>query len=203
MTLAAGIVTLALAAQTTNAALVQRALEAATSARVQLLDTRLGLPEGCAAREVRLDGKPTRSGVVALTVDGEARSGPCRGRGWARVRLFAPVWVVTQTVRDGERLDGVLRRAERELSAGHTPVEDVPPGARARATLSSGTVVEARHLRGSGPAPGDAVVVEVQVGSVRLEQAAVAIACPTACARLSNGARVEGAFVDGKLRVTP
>lgn len=203
MTLAAGIMTLTLAASATDAALVQRSLAAATSARVQVIDTRLGLPEGCVARAVKADGAVTRSGVVALSVDGLARGAPCHGRGWARVRLFAPVWVVTQTVRDGDGLDGAVARVERELASGLEPVDALPEGARARATLSKGTVVEARHVRGSGPAPGDRVVVEVLVGRVRLVQDAVAIACPTTCARLSNGARVEGAFVDGKLRVTP
>lgn len=203
MTLAAGIVTLTLAAAAQDAALVQRALTAATSARVQVIDTRLGLPEGCVARAVKADGALTRSGVVGLSVDGVAHGAACHGRGWARVRLFAPVWVVTQTVRDGDGFDGVVAREERELASGRDPVDALPEGARARATLSKGSVVETRHVRGAGPAPGDRVVVEVLVGSVRLEQDAVAIACPTSCARLSNGARVEGAFVDGKLRVTP
>jgi hypothetical protein len=133
-------------------------------------------------------------------VDGAAR---CQGRGWARVRLFAPVWVVTRTVPADAPLDGVVARVERELTAGLEPLAAPPDGRRARVTLSKGTVLEARHLRGEGPAPGERVVVEVLVGAVRLEQDAVAIACPTACARLSNGARLAGAWVDGKLRVTP
>jgi hypothetical protein len=203
MTLADGILTLAFAAAAADAALVQRALEATTSARVQVIDTRLGLPEGCAARAVRADGPVTHSGVVALDVEGVGPGGTCHGRGWARMRLFAPVWVVTQTVREGEDLRSAAVRVERELLAGLQPVDALPEGARARVTLPRGAVVETRHLRGAGPAPGERVVVEVLVGSVRLEQEAVAIACPGACARLSNGARVEGTFVDGKLRVTP
>jgi hypothetical protein len=199
MTLFAEILTLGLAAAASDAELVQRALEGTSTARVQVVDARLGLPPGCAARAVRPDTAVTRSGVVALAVDGAG----CRGRGWARVRVFAPVWVVTRTVRDGASFDGAVAREERELSSELEPADALPGGARARATLARGAVVEARHVRREGPAPGERVAVEVMVGAVRLEQDAVAIACATTCARLSNGARVEGTLVGGKLRVTP
>jgi hypothetical protein len=203
MTLAAGILTLALAAAPHDA-LVLEALEASTAARVQLLDTRLGLPEGCRATEVRVAGPLERSGVVALEVEGRAGGGRCHAKGWAQVRLFAPVWVTATTVREGQPLDGAVARAERELSPGLEPLETLPDGARARGTLARGTVLQPRHLRRPGPAPGERVVVEVRVGAVRLEQDAVAVSCgATPCARLANGARVEGTFVDGKLVVTP
>lgn len=203
MTLTAGIVTLALGAAAPATALVQRALERGTSARVEVVDARVGLERGCVMRAVRPAAPVTHSGVVPLVVEGVAGAARCEGRGWARVRVFGQAWVLVNTVPEGASLAGAVMRTEVELLAGRVPLSKLPPGARARATLAKSTVVEARHVRGAGPGPGDRVVVEVLVGAVRLEQDAVAIACPTACARLSNGARVEGSFVDGKLRVTP
>lgn len=205
MTLAAGILTIALlTAEPSPAELLRRALPASSALRVDIIDTRLGLPQGCAATLVTATSPPVRSGVIALVVEVTSRHGPCRGKGWARVRVFAPVWLVTQSVRAGEPLGGATVREERELSGPVQPLEALPAGAEARVALSKGTIVEARHLKGPGPTPGERVVVQVQVGSVVLEQPAVAMACPQGpCARLSNGARVEGRFEDGKLKVTP
>lgn len=206
MTLAAGIVTLALA-QPPGAApvdLVRRSLAASSAARVDVIDTRLGLPEGCAPRRITPASTVEKSGVVGLNVSGQGALGACQGKGWARVRVYAPVWVVTQARRAGEPLGDALAKEERELAGPFQPIAQVPEGARARVSLARGTALEARHLRDDRPAPGEKVTVVVQVGAVRLEQPAVATACPTsACARLANGAHVEGHFEAGKLLVTP
>jgi hypothetical protein len=206
MTLAAGILTLALA-QASEArpwALVQRALSESTAIRVEVVDARLALPEGCVARHITAVQPVERSGVVGLKASGEGPHGPCQGRGWARVRAFAPVWVVTEARRMGEGLGDAVAREEREVAGPVRPLASIPSGARARVNLSRGTVLEARHLRDGTPAPGEPVKVVVQVGAVRLEQPAVAVRCASeACARLANGAHVEGRFADGKLLVTP
>ncbi|MEW5738123.1 MAG: hypothetical protein AB1938_04320 [Myxococcota bacterium] len=202
MTLAAGILTVALLAAEPSE-LVRRALPA-SSLRVEVIDTRLGLPEGCTPRRVALAAPVERSGVVPLSAEGIRGAGACTGKGWARVRVFAKVWQVTQSIRAGEALGGAVALAERELSGPLQPLQAFPAGALARVALAKGTILEARHLRGDGPSPGERVVVQVQVGSVLLEQPAVAMACPgRPCARLANGARVEGRYEDGKLKVTP
>ncbi len=65
-------------------------------------------------------------------------------------------------------------------------------------------MIEAVHLRDSlTPAPGEAIAVLVQRGSVAvaLEGHAVPCARGKACAQLPSGRRVEGRFVDHRLLV--
>lgn len=201
MTLAAGIVTLLLAA--TPAALAQPALQS-KGLRVEVIDTHVGVEKGCAITRLIPDEAPRASGVVGLGVEGtDARGARCSGRGWARVRVFAPVWVTTRAVRSGESLDGAVVRVEKELGANLSPLPAVAVGALARTSLAKGLVLEPRHVRDAGPGAGEHVLVVVELGAVRLEQDGVLVSCARPCARLANGRRVEGALVDGKLVVTP
>lgn len=192
-----GLVTLLLV--TSTGQLVREALAAAAPAlRVEVVDTGLALPPGCALAGVTAE-PVRRSGVVALSLAGRG----CGGRGWARVRVYAPAWTTARAVKRGEPLAGAVQQAEREV-LGDARLDAVPQGARAAMSLSRGLVLEARHLRPEGPQPGTRVTVVVVVGALRIEREAVALACPgRACARLDNGRRLEGTLVDGKVLVKP
>ena len=183
---------------------VRKALaSAASGGRVELIDTGLALRQGCALIAATAD-RPERSGIVGLSLSGrDAAQRPCSGKGWARVRVYAPVWTTARAVKSGEPLDGVVLEVEREVTA-DAPLEAVPAGARAAMSLARGTVLEARHLRPEGPEPGTRVTVVVVVCELRIEQVGVALACPgRACVRLENGRRLEGTLVDGKVVVRP
>jgi hypothetical protein len=203
MTLAAGIVTLVLASS--ERALVIDSVQAASAAgqRVEVLEAHLGLPTGCTATRVTVDEAVRASGVLGLGVEGTSAHGRCAGRGWARVRVFAPVWVTTRALKGGEPLAGAVTRAERERGATTEPLAELRDRAVASTSLARGLVLEARHVRGEGPAPGDHISVVVEAGDILLEQDGVVLACAKPCARLANGHRVEGVLVDGKLKVTP
>lgn len=203
MTLAAGIVTLLLASS--ERALVIEAVQATSEAgqRVEVLEAHLGLPAGCSPRRVTVERAARASGVLGLGVEGTSAHGRCDGRGWARVRVFAPVWVTTRAVRGGEKLDGAVTKAERERGATTEPLAELTGQLVASTSLAKGLVLEARHVRGEGPAPGDRISVVVETGDLHLEQDGVVLACAKTCARLANGHRVEGVLVDGKLKVTP
>ncbi|MBL8918646.1 MAG: hypothetical protein JNJ54_07300 [Myxococcaceae bacterium] len=203
MTLAAGIVTLLLAAGDRN--LVIEAIQASSdvSHRVEVVESHLGLPSGCVPRRVLVDDAARASGVLGLGVEGTSTRGRCEGRGWARVRVFAPAWVTTRALKGGERLEGAISQVERERGSAAAPLTELDPGALAATSLAKGLVLEARHVRGSGPGPGDRVSVIVEHGEIQLEQDGVLVACAKTCARLGNGHRVEGELVNGKLKVTP
>lgn len=210
MTPAAGILTLALstALSTTQstadvASLLARAVSQQSPGRVGVLDFHVALPKACRANSVSVDAPVRSSGIVGFSVEGRSAEGSCRARGWARLKVTRSVWVTTGVVSSGQILGGKVQLEERELTPSGEPMFGLPSKARARVTLGKGIVVEARHVSDGGPTPGQPVQVVVQVGAVRIEQAAVATACsPRRCARLANGVLVEGALIDGKIEVT-
>jgi hypothetical protein len=173
--------------------------------RAALLDYRPSLEAGCTPTSATIDRRIAGSGRVAVALAGEDLHGrPCRGWAWARVRVVASVIVAARALSPGDGLEGATLREEREILAGRAPVASLPKGAKAAQSLSAGQLVEAVHLRDPlAPAPGEAIAVLVQRGSIAVALEGHAVPCPRgrACAQLPNGRRLEGNFVDRRLVV--
>lgn len=152
----------------------------------------------CAVERAEARGAVDGSGRVALRLAGAG----CPAWAWARVRVYAPALVVREAIADGEPIGDKVRREERELRAGREPLVELPGDARADQPLSPGTILEARHLRRAGPAPGDPVRVVLRAGSITIEQIGRVVPCRQgACATLPGGKRVAGRLSGDRLLV--
>lgn len=152
---------------------------------------------GCEAAQAEVRGAVTGSGWIPLHLLGPG----CDRWGWAQVAVFVPALIVQDATAKGKPI--AAEPAERELSAGHTWLRTLPDRATAARALTRGTVLEAQHLQATGPAAGDSIVVEARLGALTVEQRGHVVACAhdRGCAQLTNGRRVEGTFVNGRLLV--
>ena len=170
-------------------------------ARVQMLDYRPTLPAACAVTRAETARPLGGSGRAALHLFGSGASGsPCEGWAWARVRVLAPVLVTQRPVREGETLEGAVRADLREVQEGRSPLLSLPDKAVAVRSLPAGLALTESDQR-SGPAPGEAVAVLVQLGTLTAEQPGRVVSCARGrtCAVLPSGTRVEGTFRQGRL----
>ena len=189
-----------LAAAAAVPAPVQRALDAAIAVpRARVAVTAWEPSDACVPERAEVSAPIRGSGRVAVRVLGAG----CGGWGWAAVRVFAPTVVVEAKVPRGDPLAGKVRSEEREVLPGREPVAAIPEAAVAARTLPAGSVIEARHVRVAGTAPGTSVRVIVRRGALEIEQEARVIPCPggAVCAQLPGGARVAGRLAGDRLVV--
>ncbi len=196
------LVAMLLAAAAAVPAPAQRALHGALAlpeARLVVASWEPSLPAGCAPERAEVGAAIRGSGRVAVRLFGEG----CSGWGWAGVRVFAPALVVASKVEAGAALEAGVRLEEREIRPGHEPLASLPAGAVAARTLPAGRVLEARHVRVAGSAPGTNVRVVVRKGTLALEAPGRIVPCPgpRVCAQLQGGARVEGRLEGDRLYV--
>jgi len=187
--------------------MVRTALERALAvpgARLEVLSVQAPGDTSCAAESAEALGMVRGSGKATVRLTGRRASGAgCASAVFAAVRVTAPAWVLTRTVRTGEPLAGAAQLEEREVRPGHLPVAALSPEARVARPLPGGTVLEPEHLAPAGPAPGAEVEVVVNARGLVLQQSARAVPCSRgrACALLPSGTRVEGSWIDGHLLV--
>lgn len=187
--------------------LVRAALERALAlpgAQLEVLSIQAPRDTGCTLESAEAMGLVNGSGRVTVRLTGRNASGAgCASAAFAAVRVTAPAWVLTRTVRTGEPVAGAARREDHELRPGHLPLATLSPGATAARPLAVGTVLEADHLAPDGPAPGTEVQVVVNARGLVLRQSGRAVPCSRgrACALLPSGTRVEGSWTDGRLLV--
>lgn len=195
------LLAIVLAAGAAVPAPVERALEAALAVPGGRLEIAAWEPahEGCAVERAETKGAIRGSGRVAVRLEGAG----CGGWAWAAVRVFAPALVVEADVEEGAPLAGSLRTEEREVRTGRAPLSRVAPDAVAARRLAPGTVLEERHVRQRGSAPGATVPVVVRRGALQVEATGRIVPCPgpAICAHLPDGGRVEGRLEDGRLLV--
>jgi hypothetical protein len=143
----------------------------------------------CTPTGATLDRAINGSGRYAIKMEG----GGCGAWAWATVKVYAPAFITTRTVRMGEALDGAVKAVDQEVHAGRTPAP-VTPGSKAARALNNGQLVEANHIEAGGPKPGSPIKVIVQSGSLSVTQYGRAISCGRGhiCAVLPSGKRVEG-----------
>lgn len=174
--------------------------------RVELLELVLRA-RGCGARSVEADAPVEVSGVVPLHLEGiDADGEPCRASATARVRVFAPALRLKGALARGAKLDADdVEHGEVELKAGSSgaplPWRALPSQARAARPLARGAWLRPSDLE-HGPRVGEAVLVSVQSGALRLEESGRVAPCPggsrgegepgRACASLKGGRRVAG-----------
>jgi hypothetical protein len=172
--------------------------------KVEVTEYRPTLPPGCAVDRAEVASPVTSSGQVPVHLEGRLKGGrSCDGWAWARVRLVAPVLVASRALREGEPLAGSVAAEERELVPGRLSPSQLGPDAVATRPLSAGQPLEEKDLR-YGPAPGEPVVIAIQLGSLRVEEPGRSIPCvrDRACALTPTGKRVEGTWQGGRLIVS-
>jgi hypothetical protein len=177
---------------------------AAPRARLELLELHPSLPAGCVSHAVHFERRLSASGRYAVKLAGnDSSGGPCQGWAWARVRVLTRVIVTTRSVKNGEPLGSAVLEEEREVLAGHTPLEALPEHALAAQSLKPGLLLEPFHVRSLAPAPGEPVTVVARSGEVSIVQHGRAVPCARgrSCARLASGKRVEGRLEQGRLVV--
>jgi hypothetical protein len=152
----------------------------------------------CVPASATVSSAVAGSGRYAVKVQGDG----CGAWGWATVRVFAPAFITTRSVRLGEPLDGAVKSVDQEVRPGRVPAP-VNPGSKAARALTSGQLVEASHLEATGPKPGSTVKVMVHAGSLSISQYGRAISCGRGriCAVLPSGKHVEGELEGDVLQV--
>jgi hypothetical protein len=173
-------------------------------ARVIVLRYAPNAPAGCAVSSAIALTVPSGSGDATLKLMGHDASGaPCEG--WARVHasISVPAFLTTTAVAAGSPLAGATSIVDRPWRPAVHLITELPPGAVAAEALPAGTPVEVHHLRHEGPAPGEAVTVELVMGDITIEQSATLAPCSPGrdCALLPSGKRVEGQLQGDRLRV--
>lgn len=188
---------------------VLSALQKAVSvpaARIEVSAFAPDVPKGCLVDDAAVGRGIDGSARVAVKLAGQTRAGAaCSGWAWAQVRVFAPVWVTTRALRDGDALSGATEQLEREIVAGRKSVQ-APVGLIAARAIAPGSIVEDNATRAVGGRAGETIKVMVAVGALQIEQAGrISSACGRGrvCAVLPSGKHVEGALVQGRLLVTP
>jgi hypothetical protein len=132
-------------------ALVADALQTALSeslpeGRLDVVGWKVSGNTRCTPTAAVLDRALSGSGRYAVKLEG----GGCGAWGWAVVRVYAPGFITTRTVRMGEALDGAVKAVDQEVRAGRIPAP-VGPGSRAARMLNNGQLVEANHVEAAGP----------------------------------------------------
>jgi len=172
--------------------------------RVEVTEYRPTLPKGCAVDRAEVSSPIAASGRVPVRLMGKLEGGRiCDGWAWARVRLVAPVLVASRAVREGEPLAGAVASEERELVPGRLSASRLTPEAVASRAVAAGQALEEKDLR-YGPAPGEPVILVLELGSLRVEEPGRAIPClrDRGCALTPTGKRVEGTWQGGRLLVS-
>lgn len=166
---------------------------AVPGARLEVEGCSAVLPPGCEAVDAVSLRPVVASGQAPIRLRGRSGGQPCEATGWARVRVYTRALLASRAVAEGEPLAPATAAGEVELTAGHRPLAELPPGAAAARPIAAGSPIEPGLVR-SGPRPGDPVTVRLQVGDVLVEQAARALPCARGrgCALLPSGRRVEG-----------
>lgn len=183
---------------------VEQALRAAAApgVRIQASGFRLPAAPTCAVEEAQADHTLTRSEPVALHVRGHLPNGEtCSGTGWASVRAFGNLLILSVPVAAGGALEHAARLEERELTRLQPAVAELPSGAVASRALAAGSALSRFDVREAGPNPGAMVTVVLHHGALSLSQEGRAVPCSRghACALLPSGRRVEGAWLDGRI----
>ena len=152
----------------------------------------------CTPTGATVDRAINGSGRYAIKMEG----GGCGAWAWANVRVYAPGFITTRTVRMGEPLDGAVKTVDQEVRPGRIPAP-VGPGSRAARMLNNGQLVEANHVETAGPKAGAPIKVMVRAGSLAVSQIGRAISCGHGhvCAVLPSGKHVEGELDGDVLQV--
>jgi len=193
--MASSLVTLALAAVVPALGL--------PGARAEVLAVEGSPPAGCEISRAEVKTPVTASGRVVVHVVGSAPGGEaCAAWTWAVVRVTAPALVTSRPVAVGEPLADAVRSVEREVMAGQPPLAALPEGAQARYALPAGAALGQSSMS-IGPPPGKPVTVILRAGALSVEQLGTAVGCRwgRACALLSSGRRVEGAWHGGRIEL--
>jgi hypothetical protein len=166
--------------------------------RLDVVGWKLSGSTRCTPTAATIDRAINGSGRYAVKLEG----GGCGAWAWATVRVYAPAFITTRTVRAGEPLDGAVKSVDQEVRAGRTPAP-VAPGSKAARALSNGQLVEANHVEAAGPKPGSPIKVMVRAGSLAVTQYGRAISCGHGriCAVLPSGKHVEGELDGDVLQV--
>jgi len=203
-----------LAAGSGSTALVEAALNGPSTTggagtRIEVLEVRAARTGDCAPSSLEPLTAPVRSGVMSVTLSGhDSALHRCTVSAVARVRVFSRVLVTSRAVKAGESLEGAVTALEREQLDGSPRVtaDALPQGAVAARALAANTPLTTGHLREVGPQNGELIRVVVNLLGVRLVQEGHAARCASTgaiCARLPNGRRVEGIWLNGQLEVAP
>lgn len=174
--------------------------------RIELLEV-LTRGRSCRAQTVSVDAVVGASGVYPLQLDGQDAEGvACHTTASARVRVFAPALRLKSSVARGAELGATdLESGELELKSGMDgvalPWRALPAQARAARPLPRGAWLRPSDVE-HGPRVGEAVLVSVRSGVLRLEESGRVAPCPggsrsddgpvRACASLKGGRRVAG-----------
>jgi hypothetical protein len=162
------------------------------------------IPSGCAITGAELLGRLRGSGQAVFRLRGiDASSAVCGGWSWAALRIFGQAWVLTKDVTTGAPVANAVTSAERQVPLGHQFLASISADALAAQTLTSGTALEAYHVRVPGQIPGRSVQIELRTSDLVIATSGESVACQagSVCARLPSGKRVSGDWVDGHLEV--
>jgi flagella basal body P-ring formation protein FlgA len=187
---------------------VTQELDRAAPPDAQVRSTHYRSASDCSVDSAEVTNPLVASGRAALKISGRSANGkPCKAYAFVEVKLTSEALIATRPVREGSPLEGSVRRVRHEIMNGETPILDLPPGALASRTLSTGQLIESQYLRMPGLNPGSQVRVLVQMGALSLEQNGIVSRCAgrpdpsLVCAQVGAGRHVEGHMMNGALRV--